>query len=339
MRAGGHYLEDLNAVALVQQEMHAVLLYVSMLHASPMEPGLRPRGEPATADQRADQRGAVRGMHRRTASRFSWDALNITKATACGWKKCYFPSNREGEGWLVARPQCLRIQCRDAAGYLPKIPVRNVPEMAPPSRWFPQYRRAWAFAEELRESFGVDHLLRGPPFLATLSREQATYLNAKLKALARRKRPRWRHWKTDMNVTGYYAAGPHAVQGVQSCSSPECIVLKCEPLTAKAEDFVANAPDKTKLSQGINQSFAVVAAMVKAHPCLKIDFQVYLRNDGAVLNIDLDRCDELLPRARGPLNDSQKLELAHIPGFCQKASGQSVLDEALKKLHGRLLGY
>ena len=25
-------------------------------------------------------------------------------------------------------------------------------------------------------------------------------------------------------------------------------------------------------------------------PCLKWDFQVYLRNDGAVLNIDLDRC-------------------------------------------------
>ena len=55
---------------------------------------------------------------------------------------------------------------------------------------------------------------------------------------------------------------------------------------------------------------------------MKIDFQVYLRNDGAVLNIDLDRCDELIPRTRGPLNDSQKLELAHIPGFCPKASGQ-----------------
>ena len=48
--------------------------------------------------------------------------------------------------------------------------------------------------------------------------------------------------------------------------------------------------DKAKLSQGIDQSFTVVAAMVKAHPCLRIDFQVYLRNDGAVLNIDLDRC-------------------------------------------------
>ena len=111
------------------------------------------------------------------------------------------------------------------------------------------------------------------------------------------------------------------------------------PLTAKAEDFVANAPDKTKLSQGINQSFAVVAVMVRAHPCLKIDFQVYLRNDGGVLNVDLDRCDELIPGMRGPLNDSQKLELAQIPGFCQKASGNRVLHEALKRLHGRILGY
>ena len=31
-------------------------------------------------------------------------------------------------------------------------------------------------------------------------------------------------------------------------------------------------------------------AMIQAHPCLKRDFQVYLRNDGSVLNIDLDRC-------------------------------------------------
>ena len=71
------------------------------------------------------------------------------------------------------------------------------------------------------------------------------------------------------------------------------MLLRCEQLTAEViEGFVANAPNKTKLSQGINQSFVLVAAMVKAHPCLKIDFQVFLRNDGAVLNVDLDRCDE-----------------------------------------------
>ena len=62
-------------------------------------------------------------------------------------------------------------------------------------------------------------------------------------------------------------------------------------LTAQAiEGFVANAPNKTKLRLGLHRNFALVTAMIKAHPCLKRDFQVYLRNDGAVLNIDLDRC-------------------------------------------------
>ena len=143
------------------------------------------------------------------------------------------------------------------------------------------------------------------------------------------------------NATQYYAsgAGLRAVQGVRSCSYPECMLLKCELPAAKGyiEGFVANAPNKTKLRQGIRQSFALVAAMVKAHPCLKIDFQVYLRNDGAMLNIDLDRCDEFNPRTLEPLNALQKLELAQIPGVCRvKGSGQVVLDKVLGQLYERL---
>ncbi len=129
----------------------------------------------------------------------------------------------------------------------------------------------------------------------------------------------------------FYAAGPHPVQAVRSCSWPECVVMKCyngrqflgprvdlgahrdavakvealphqqgystlnaatrRLLKAQAiEGFLANAPNKTKLRLGLQQNFALVTAMIKAHPCLKTDFQVYLRNDGAVLNIDLDRC-------------------------------------------------
>jgi len=139
------------------------------------------------------------------------------------------------------------------------------------------------------------------------------------------------------NATQYYAsgAGLRAVQGVRSCSYPECMLLKCELPAARGyiEGFVANAPNKTKLSQGIHQSFALVAAMVKAHPCLKIDFQVYLRNDGAVLNIDLDRCDEFNPSTLEPLNALQKLELAQVPGLCRKGSDQVVLDTVLGQLH------
>ena len=132
------------------------------------------------------KRGAVREM--RPISWFSWDALNVTSATQCGWHKCYFPSQREDEGWLVGQPsKCLRPQCRDAAGQL--LPPNQIPGMAPPTRWFPPYSRAWALAEELRAGFGVDHLMRGSPLLATLPQAQATYMDAKIKALDRSKRP------------------------------------------------------------------------------------------------------------------------------------------------------
>ena len=337
-------------------------LHALVLHASPdsAEPGLPHRGKPVEATYRpgehlhaertykrgaptADERVAVRGMHRRTPTRrFSWDALSVTNATGCGWKKCFFPTQREDEGWLVGQCQRLskphRDQCRDAAGFLG--PRNQIPKMALSTNYFP---RAWARAEELRADFGVDHLLRGAPLLANMSREQATYLNAKLKALHRNKHPRWRHWKID-NVTSYYAAGLHPVQGVRSCPYPECMLLKCKQLKAEViEGFVANAPNKTKLSQGINQSFVLVAAMVKAHPCLKIDFQVFLRNDGAVLNIDLDRCDEYSsPGSRTgppvPLNDAQKLQLEKVPGLCQGSpnSLQANLDKALEQLYKRL---
>ena len=66
--------------------------------------------------------------------------------------KCYFQGVREGEGYLV----CWRRS--------PLI----------------QLSKAWAFAEELRVDFGVGHLMRGAPFLAALTREQAN-LNARMR--------------------------------------------------------------------------------------------------------------------------------------------------------------
>ena len=151
-------------------------------------------------------------------------------------------------------------------------------------------------------------MLRGPPLLATLSHEQATCLNAKLQALDHQKHPKWRligHPSKVDSAKQWYATGPHPVQAVRSCSFPECMVLRCsESLADQAvDDFLVNVPNKTKLSLGIKQSFALVAAMVKAHSCLKIDFQVYLRNDGTVLNIDLDRCDD-------PISKEEKIKLA-----------------------------
>ena len=272
-----------------------------LLHASLVQPGLRPArphdkpiarnveraAEPIANEQWwAGRARAVRGVHRE----FSWDALNVTKDTECGGTKCYFPSSLQGErgdeGWLVGHST-------------------HVGSLT-------QWSRAWALAEELRTHFGVDHLLRGPPFLVTLSHEQAMYLNAKIQArLDRQKHPKSHYpYRSlipngyNMTLVRYYAAGPHLVQAVHSCSWPECVVLRCtSPLTNQAIDgFVANVPNKTKLSLGMNQNFALVAAMVKARPCLKNDFQVYLRNDGAVLNIDLDRA-----HCEATIDDEDKL--------------------------------
>ena len=74
--------------------------------------------------------------------------------------------------------------------------------------------------------------------------------------------------------------------------------------------------------------------MVKAHPCLRADFQVFLRNDGAVLNIDLDRCDHSL------ISDKDKIQLANgdysgqMIYYCGKgsfeSSSQLILDKALE---------
>ena len=249
------------AGSLQHVDRKALMLFL-LLHASPAYlPGVL-------------NRLVERGMHRR----FSWDTLNVTNATTCGGDKCYFQGEHEDEGWLVG-----------GRSYLI------------------QQSQGWAFAEELRAQFGVNHLLGGPPFLATLQRQQAKYLNAKLnQSLDRSKRPLWRitGTKSKNGAKQHYSAGPHPVQAVRSCSWPKCMVLKCsgnDPnrlrrlgpnnLTAQAiEGFVASATNKTNLSMGIQHDFAMVIAMIEAHPCLKSDFQVYLRNDGNVLNIDLDRC-------------------------------------------------
>ena len=94
--------------------------------------------------------------------------------------------------------------------------------------------------------------------------------------------------------------------------------------------------NETKLSLGIKQSFALVAAMVKARPCLKIDFQVYLRNDGAVLNIDLGRCEI-------PVRDEEKLRLAPFPGLfgrhsrIPKSKQSTYSQQGARAAYGRLL--
>ena len=281
-----------------------MLMLAVLLHASPAEPGLRPvradgkpiaayakRGKPIAAyAKRGEPIANEQGASRNASTRFSWDALNVTNATTCGWEKCYFQGEREEEGWLVGRNEMNNIW--DMLKYKLKY-----------------WSSAWEFAEELRADFGVDHLLTAPPFLATLSPQQAKYLNARMHAApgqtgaSHNQRDSWhnRHIaRGDDGAKQYYSAGPYPVQAVRPCSWPECTVLKCSGNRVQdIEGFFANAPNKTKLRVEIEQNFALITAMIKAHPCLKSDFQVYLRNDGAVLNIDLDRCKRSSEKCTG----------------------------------------
>ena len=316
---------------------------LSSLHHAPR--WADPHGKPST------ERGAVRGMHRQTPalqtqSRFSWAMLNVTTA-ACGNAKCYFSSQRrKNEGWLVGGVEKAQTLASVLAFGM-KVPDLNA--------WFAQWSRTWTFAEKLRKDFGVEHLLLGPPLIATLTPEQAVSLNSKLKRLHlkhtddSKQRPLWPHRAlhniTPREVKGvqhsgapqYYTAGPHPVQAVRSCLWPSCIAFGCAASLAasfqrRINGFIEHAPNKLKLSEGIERNLALVATMAKAHPALKYDFQVFLRNDGTVINIDLDRCDQF---ELGVYTNLSKL--AQLPGLCEDTeTHQLCFDKMLKELHRRL---
>ena len=130
------------------------------------------RGEPIANERGPGERAlAVRGVRR--------DALNVTKDTECGGTKCYFPASLQGErgdeGWLVGHTHTF-------------VHVRLVPSQSGTASLGACREAASALI------FGVDHLLRGPPFLAALSHEQAMHLNAKIQArLDRQKHPKWHY--------------------------------------------------------------------------------------------------------------------------------------------------
>ena len=66
-------------------------------------PSLKARSSTPTVATRTPrlERAHAHAAKERSAE-FSWDALNVT-TIMCGVEKCYFPSQREGEGWLVGK--------------------------------------------------------------------------------------------------------------------------------------------------------------------------------------------------------------------------------------------
>lgn len=249
---------------------------------------------------------------------FDWDRLGPTE-NACGIQKCYFPSK-------LGEPQSDGSKVGYLVGWLPLWGGGAQKE-------YPKWFRTWNFSQGLQTRFGVKHLLLGPPLLASLPGEHAAHLNSILvndQILAGRVK------RTAAGRPGAYAAGPHSVQAVRSCPWPSCIMLGCTKakgsrLQASIEGFAANVPDKTKVIQGLTRNLPLVTAMVKANRCLKYDFQVYLRNDGNVFNVDVDRCFDRL-------SSGAKHDLAtQNSSLCRTESEQRIFDTALLQLSKRLI--
>ena len=252
--------------------------------------------------------------------RFDWDRLGPTE-NACGIQKCYFPSKlSEPEADGRAGPK---------VGYL----VGWLPGWGGGTRKeYPKWLQTWNFSQVLQARFGVEHLLLGPPLLASLPDEHAARLNSILvndQILAGRVK------RTAAGRSGAYSAGSHSVQAVHSCPWPSCIMLGCTKakgsrLQASIEGFTANVPNKLKVIQGLTQNLPLITAMVKANKCLKYDFQIYLRNDGSVFNLDVDRCFDRL-------SSGAKHDLAtQNSAFCRTESEQLNFDKALLQLSERL---
>ena len=248
---------------------------------------------------------------------FDWDRLGPTE-NACGIQKCYFPSK-------LGEPQSDGSKVGYLVGWLPFWGGGALKEYP---RWF----RTWNFSQGLQTRFGVKHLLLGPPLLASLPGEHAARLNS---ILANDQILAGRVKRTAAGRPGAYTAGPHSVQAVCSCPWPSCIMLGCTKakgsrLQASIEGFAANVPDKVKVIQGLTRNLPLVTAMVKANRCLKYDFQVYLRNDGSVFNIDVDRCFDRL-------SSGAKRDLAtQNSSLCRTESEQRIFDAALLQLSERL---
>ena len=169
--------------------------------------------------------------------RFDWDRLGPTE-NACGIQKCYFPSKlSEPEADGRAGPK---------VGYL----VGWLPGWGGgPRKEYPKWLQTWNFSQELQGRFGVEHLLLGPPLLASLPDEHAARLNSILvndQILAGRVK------RTAAGRPGAYSAGLHSVQAVHSCPWPSCIMLGCTKakgsrLQSSIEGFTANVPNKIKV--------------------------------------------------------------------------------------------
>ena len=65
---------------------------------------------------------------------------------------------------------------------------------------------------------------------------------------------------------------------------------KVESFALMLAAFLEHVHDKATFIDALEQNVRSVNAMMRATTCLHIDFQAFVRNDGQIFHIDLDRC-------------------------------------------------
>ena len=219
----------------------------------------------------------------------SWTNFNWSKLHngTCGSSKCYFPESTPvspgpsgGNGTAIGKRAGAQGR---AMGWLVEKNNRTVPhrDHLELSDWM----KAWQFATDLHTRYGANHLLLEPPRRITLGDSDAALLNAHL----------W-NMVHDSNISARYAEGHVLVQPVRSCPPPSCLLMGCGPGT-KAKSFVKmlaafleNVHDKATFIHALEQNVRSLNATVRVTKCLHRDFQAFVRNDGQIFQIDLDRC-------------------------------------------------
>lgn len=159
----------------------------------------------------------------------------------------------------------------------------------------------------------------GAPRDVAIDRHEAAYLNRHLV------------WSlTGEHIGGRFRQGVALVQPVRSCAWPTCLIFGCgdskiDAFMKQLGDFVCqNFKNTSKLLYELEQSIDSSKAMLEATSCLRLDFQAFIRNDGTIFHIDLDRCYE-------PMIDDEgrTLPTPEYRGLDQ------CLDAVLKQVHAK----
>ena len=216
---------------------------------------------------------------------FSWSKLHHGY---CGVRKCYFPLNEQrlaspGASDRSSAATCERdcdAQAQEMGWLIEPHNHLGRPEL---SVWM----RTWELAKDLHSRYGANHLLLGPPRRIALGNRDAALLNAHLTHAVR----------PQEQISERYAEGNALVQPVRSCPSPACLLMGCGHGNAKWKTFaqmlagfLEQVHDKAKFEHALEQKIRSWNTMMRATTCLHADFQAFIRNDGQIFHVDLDRC-------------------------------------------------